>query len=188
MLQSGTYSNRGTDSHGDLVFNHGHADSDPNEACDSKEEYVNTDCSNSGGETNFEEKRTHFLTNKQVIWDFAGNVAERVQGYGGLFYTSNSYLSLITDDTHTQSYTLTDTNISTARKIKEIFGPLANYSYSDANNYGGLGFATINFTGGTIVRGGHWTTGVKSGVFNAETSDSGNILNVDVGFRCVYHP
>lgn len=54
----------------------GHSDQDPIASCnDSILEFVEGNCFASGGAI-AEEKRTHTLSNQEVIWDFAGNVWE----------------------------------------------------------------------------------------------------------------
>ncbi|MBT4790958.1 MAG: hypothetical protein HON90_05265, partial [Halobacteriovoraceae bacterium] len=91
-------------------LNTGHSDNDPAAICDATQEYINTDCSNSGSEVGFKQKRTHTLSNTEVIWDFSGNVSEWVidTNTGSTDYGATAFISAITSGSHTATGTLDD--------------------------------------------------------------------------------
>lgn len=131
-------------------------------------------------------KRTHTLSNGQIIWDLSGNVSEWVKDNNNATYGSNSQISKITNTTHTVLRSLNGGTTETARTAKEQFGPQGDYGLlTDI----GLGTAFLNYRVGGVIRGG---TGLKekteAGIFavflNYNTFHSDETL----GFRCAYHP
>lgn len=117
---------------------------------------------------NFALKRTHTLSNTQVIWDFAGNVNEWIKD-ANTNYSISAFISQVTDPT-----------------AKAIFGPGGSYTSLNSGEYGGLGKLSSLSAGGATFRGGNWGEGTSSGVFHAETAFSTTDQYNDIGFRCVY--
>ena len=186
--QSGGTNNWGTDSNGDVVLNHGHADNSPSQSCDASNEYVQTDCANSGGETKFQEKRTHNLSNNEVIWDVAGNVWEWVKDNNTTpAYQGNGTFDYWTDWVDSNSDGISDSYSG----AQDLFGPLdltpAICTNPNANNKCGLGYL-YDYDAGAVVRGGLWFNSTGSGVFSADLSVGPSYSYNGIGFRCVYHP
>jgi hypothetical protein len=77
--QSGPTNNWVVDGSSDTTLNSGHTDNSPAQSCDSGRELVDTDCLDSGGESDPSELRTHHLSNGELIWDVAGNAWEWVK-------------------------------------------------------------------------------------------------------------
>ncbi|MCB0413077.1 MAG: hypothetical protein KDD50_02005, partial [Bdellovibrionales bacterium] len=186
--QSGATNNWGTDSYGHTVLNHGHADASPGSTCDAAQEYVDLNCSNSGGETDYEDKRTHNLSNSEVIWDFAGNAWEYVKEN----HTTTVYLGAASSDEWSvvldgNADGLSD-NYLPAQKD---FGPIdltpSVCTNPSANNKCGLG-NIYDHTAGAIVRGNYALGGPGSGVFALYLNIGPTASNTYIGFRCVYHP
>jgi hypothetical protein len=121
-----------------------------------------------GSTVNFALKRTHTLSNGQVIWDFAGNVNEWVKD-ANMNLSLTQYISQVTDAT-----------------AKSLFGPGGTYTSLNSGEYGGLGLLGSFSAGGATFRGGNWGEGTSSGIFRAETAFNTSDKFSDIGFRCVY--
>lgn len=156
-------------------INGGHSDNAPANSLAPGADDTTTACSGTGqtcSSTVWDvQRRIHTLSNTNVIWDFAGNVAEWVTldvtaAYGGLTAAS----MLIAGD------------VSQSR-----FGPVSNCDNPSAPPYCGMGAAIINGNGGVAVRGGAFSvTGYYTGVFAANLSPGPTFAQNDVGFRCVF--
>ncbi|MEC9282202.1 MAG: hypothetical protein VX642_05785 [Bdellovibrionota bacterium] len=185
--KSGDTNNWGTDSFGNSILNHGNADTSPGESCDASYEYVETDCDNSGSETKYEEKRTHFLASGEKIWDVAGNVVERLKDNSPASMGSNAYGSQITDSTHTGTFSLSGGLSTTARTVKSLFGPAGDYTSSNSGNYAGIGqFVLGSPTALSLLRGGRAGHEEKSGIFRLNNYGDTTGVSSNAGFRCVY--
>lgn len=185
--KSGSTNNWGTDSYGDLSLNHGHADNAPGQSCNATNEYVDGDCSNSGTETDFEEKRTNNLSNGEVIWDIGGNVMEWVKDNNSDHYGPGSYFSQVTAATHASTFSLSGGTTTIARNAKDQFGPVDNYTGSSTNFRAALGYGYLSLPGGVVIRGGNYMSyETVPGVFftdlRYEPTENSNTL----GFRCVF--
>lgn len=174
---TGDTNNWGVDENGDTILNHGHGDGDPNQSCDVFQESVEGSCSNSNNETDFAEKRTHTLSNGEVIWDMAGNVREWVKD-------NNTDLVNGGVTAHWSEASFLSTTQLT-------FGPLTLVPASCSNPSGGircgLGKLTDNSTG-AVLRGGDYQSPLRAGVFGVYLGFGPNLKSGIVGFRCVYHP
>ena len=181
----GTNSNR---------LNRGHADDAPSEplaanASDSQGcEGTGQTCNGgSGGDWNLE-KRTHNLSNGEVIWDIGGNVWEWVKDNNSNSYGTYSYISQITFITHPNSYALSGGSTTAARIAKDQFGPFEDYTSLSSIDYGGLGYGFVNSDVGAVLRGGVWYDDTYSGVFAANLFNGPSFSSFDLGFRCVFRP
>lgn len=136
---------------------------------------VSNPCFNTGDTCNATtwkpQRRTNVLSNGSVIWDFAGNVQEWVQG-------TTDELRVYPDIASGQKEFST---LST--RNQNIFGPaLAISSTNGAGMIAGSGNATI-------VRGGAYDSGAAMiGVFATRVTMSGGSIATNLGFRCVYTP
>ena len=148
------------------------ASSDDNDGCAG----VTNTASNCQGLTWDPKRRTHLLSNNEIIWDMGGNVSEWVKDNNHVDYSEGArspndidFISQITDITYPASGSLSGGPVRTA---KEQFGPQGDYFTSlSSGNYGGLGRAALSnyytyehfldhrppleFRGGAIVRGDH---------------------------------
>ena len=85
-------------------------------------------------------RRTHRLSNNQVIWDMAGNVWEWVRDDNNEAYSERAYISLLTQEGDPLTYSLNLDDIKgEPRTMKDQFGPEGDYSDLAAPDYGGLG-------------------------------------------------
>ena len=126
-----------------------------------------TDCSVDIWHVN---RRTHKLSNDQVIWDIAGNVWEWVSEDNSTNYGGIHYITELTDD-----------------DAKIRFGPSGDYSASlgNAPPYGNLGKLHPGTLGG-VIRGGDGSSKWSSGVFAAFLYVRPSNRSKHVGFRCFY--
>jgi len=117
-------------------------------------------------------KRTHTLSNGEVIWDIAGNVWEWVQD-NLTSQGSNDYVSQ------------NPANVPDASAGKLKWGPAGNYTAKNSGEYGGLGYGYLNYSGGAVLRGGVWGSDTSAGVFASHLNcDPTYTSNYGVGFRC----
>jgi hypothetical protein len=116
-----------------------------------------------------EERRTHVLSNGQVIWDLAGNVWEWIRD-------DYSSLGVNPDIKESEFSDLSATN-------QALFGP----SVSSYNSTQGMGQINMYDSPSGVLRGGTWDKGECTGIFTlmAINWSSGWPLS---GFRCVFVP
>lgn len=112
-------------------------------------------------------KRTHVLSNGEVVWDMAGSVWKwvaddlRTGQYGWQEYTNND-------------------NLRDAEK--QFFGPAG--AYNSTQNVGKI----YMWDTGAVLRGGFWSADTDAGVFAAGLNPSAGYSSTAVGFRCAYTP
>jgi hypothetical protein len=120
-------------------------------------------------------KRTHTLSNGEVIWDIAGNVEEWVQDN----YTNQGGDNYVSQLTSTAGYNLLR------------WGPSGNYTAKNSGEHGGLGFAFLSYSGGAVLRGGHhvdYLSNPRAGIFSSKLIHSSTDTGFGSGFRCAYSP
>ena len=162
------------------------ADSDDNNAC----HQTGQTCNSSDWDS---QRRTHTLSNGEVVWDLAGNVAEWVKDNNMVSYISSAIImSLLNDATHSTSGSLSGGTTTTSRTAKGHFGPHGDYTGLYSNPWGGIGHGSLNLNlggGGVgVTRGGYYST-IAPGVFTvvAGFTEMDTASN-RAGFRCVYRP
>ena len=117
-------------------------------------------------------RRTHLLSNGEVIWDLCGNVGELIK------------------DKYTEKESFKGDIYELGRSLKKVFGPKRTYSLSSATrrtNKWGLGYADVSKNYNLIVRG---MPGSYAGIFSVNVTRDQESRRGDsyVGFRCVYLP
>lgn len=164
----------------------GHTDNSPAaglEVSDVNDPYVGT--GNSAAQamgSGREQKRTHTLSNGEIIWDFSGNVWESVDWTvgGGLAFGPTTCTGVTTEL------------------------PLVNCAALSASDYfpnNPAGISTISYnsnfnlgrfyggSGGAARRGGAYSSSASfAGIFALGLDAGAANLNSSVGFRCVYRP
>jgi len=111
-------------------------------------------------------RRTHYLTNGETVWDLAGNV-----------WDWNSDVQATTINTTAGWVEWNSANI--AAGARELYGPLSA-SYLSANGVGQVYGGALN---NGFVRGGNWNYGSLAGVF-ALYLNSSPASQYYFGFRC----
>ena len=138
-------------------------------------------------------RRTHTLSNGEVIWDFAGNAREWVRDDVTGSYGASSRILTITATTHTVTSSLSiNGTLGPARNAREQFGPSREYSELNptgvAATYGArFGVLYPLAQGNGIVRGGNLGVTSSVGIFSAGGFDPSATRSV-TGFRCVTSP
>ena len=116
-------------------------------------------------------RRTHFLPDGHVIWDFCGNAGEMVKDKNSTNYSFDDYVYLLRGG------------------AKDRFGPAKTYSEGvedkglRKSRYWGLGEADLKKSGSLIIRGGR---GLNAGVFSVNLDRDQDDNFIPAGFRCIY--
>ena len=175
---------------GDGGLNQGHSDriplealaasGDDNKACEGTGQTCNSTTWNS-------QRRTHTLSNGEVIWDIAGNVFEWVKGFNLVFFRETIWISLITDKNIGELFNLNGDK----KTAKGHFGPSGDYSNLNTSPWGGLGsgmFGQGGDRGSEILRSSDYSSGLSSGVFTTQLDMQEEYTEERIGFRCTFHP
>ena len=161
----------------------GHSDNNPANACaadaSDANAYVQTDCTGSASGT-FNQRRTHTLSNGQVIWDLGGNIAERT----AYFNDEEKPNSEATWRNFTVS--MGTTTMPKSDLVPQI---AIDNSWSSGAGQENIGryFGGGDGSGGVLIRGGAWLLDAteNSGIFTAHMNQGPTDTNVKYGFRCV---
>lgn len=115
-------------------------------------------------------KRTHSLSNGEVIWDISSNVAEWVRDNNSTSQGSDDFIQ--------------------AAPYSDVlrWGPSEEYLAQSGQHKAGLGFARLGHFAGSVIRSNNWSGGANAGVFAVNLAGPPNIGYSGVGFRCVYAP
>lgn len=172
---AGVASNWSTGTVASGEINRGHSDGTPNNALAAVTD-DNDPCNGTGqactAATWNSQRRTHNLSNGNVIWDFAGNVYDWVTNDLSVAYSSNYFASSMTNGDNEQiRYGAETATICPSRWTTP---------------YCGFGAARLAFNGGAIARGGEWTMTDTAGVFTTTMEAPSNYSGNIAGFRCVF--
>jgi len=156
-------------------LNRGHTDNTPSSALSSDVSDANS-CSGTGqtcsNSTWNSQRRTHVLSNGEVIWDFAGNIWEWVKDdYTGPAL-ADDYVSLF--------------NSGDSRQIN--YGNDQFCAMTWAPPFCGFGHGWTFYVPGAIIRGGYWMNDDTGGVFAANLANQSSATLSEIGFRCSYQP
>ena len=171
-------------------MNQGHTDDNPHSGLTASHN-DNNGCYQTGQNcvgTWHSQKRTHILSNGEVIWDIGGNVSEWVKDSHSTNFGEDAYLAHVTSDSHPTFGSLSGGTTEVDRIARDHFGPKGNYTKFNESPYGGFGYGYLNSEGSIIIRGGDFSDGDKGGVFSVSVRDEDGGRNNHTGFRCVYHP
>lgn len=178
------------------MLNRGHSDNSSTALAvtDINDDYDGT--GNNSGQapgSGWEQKRTHTLSNGEVIWDFAGNVRQWVDWTtgGSLTGVTPANKAYYSTDGAPQStwiqFTTLDTNINNGDEMETLAWQPLDSSLNSSNGIG-LYYAGDNLSGGAALRGGNWNNNTHSGVFALALNASASFTGSYIGFRCVFRP
>lgn len=147
----------------------------------------NTGANTCGATGTVDYKRTHMLSNGEVIWDLSGNVWEWVNWQVTPANKAYVAASPIATNQGWKEFKDLNTNIGAADEMKPSTWQSTFLTATGAEGIG-LYAAGTNSTGGAAFRGGHWSRGINAGVFALQLLNASTLPSVNVGFRCVYRP
>lgn len=160
---------------GTNAMSRGHSDNAPASALVADADDNNA-CAGTGqtcdGSTWNEQRRTHTLTNGEVIWDFAGNVWE---------WTRDDYVDLGVSPPISAVWNECSGLSATNKGLFCSANGAWNSTQGIGQVYGG--------SAGAVLRGGAWgSVGVGAGVFAATLNVGPGDTLTSRGFRCVFAP
>jgi len=172
---------------GSGTLSRGHSDNNPAKACapnvDDSKAWVETDClGQTQGTLEFSQRRTQFLSNNYVIWDFGGNVFQWV-----------NYNNASDKPNPQNAWVEFPSIIGTTTTPKSHLVPLASVqpwwsdSWNSAQGIGRISPGTIG-SGGALIRGAHWSVGAIAGPFAAELYHAPSYTGTNIGLRCAWQP
>ncbi len=158
-------------------LNRGHSDANPDQPCDSSLDNVDGNCSTKG--TDFHQRRTHKLSNGQMIWDIAGNTWEWVDwkiSFGKTASPADAWVE----------YARLRPEIETGNKLdKKQFTSLKNPHFTSRQNIGKYWSESPKTSESVAIRGSRWNHNGDSGIYALDLSVDPNFSGPTVGFRCV---
>ncbi|MFK7826052.1 MAG: hypothetical protein AB8G05_18010 [Oligoflexales bacterium] len=169
---------------GDAELARGHSDDNPSNMCaadaSDANAYVETTCTGSSSGT-FNQRRTHTLSNGEVIWDLAGNAWEWTSYFNDEEKPTPAVAS--TWYQYTQPVVGTSTmplsDLIPTNALKSFWDDTWNATESIGKYYPGS-----DGSGGALTRGNAFDDGDRVGVFTARLSRNITATNADLGFRC----
>jgi hypothetical protein len=170
----------------------GHSDNSPNFACAASSNdllaWVETDCTakGTGGGENDEatQRRTHTLSNGQVIWDMAGNVWKWVDYYNASDKpTPNVAATWYEYTAVTGSASMPMSMLIPTNAVKPFWQDSWTSSSSIGKYYPG-----VDESGGALLRGAPWADGASAGLFTVHLGAAPSSSGTNIAFRCVFRP
>jgi hypothetical protein len=175
-------------------LNLGHSDNNPSMPCpaspDDSQAYVDINC-NGSSLGMFVQRRTHLLSNGEIIWDFAGNTWDWTS-YVIPANNAKPFSSLDGSPVDNwREFPMIDSGFTSLPRNR--LRPLAadqSFWNDTWNSTFGIGqyYAGNNGSGGGLQRGGSWDDLLRSGIFAAGLFLAPNGTFNYTGFRCVYRP
>ncbi|MGZ3790204.1 MAG: hypothetical protein ACXVLQ_16850 [Bacteriovorax sp.] len=159
-------------------LNRGHSDNAPASALVPSADDVNGNCSGTGQTCSStvwdSQRRTHTLSNGNMIWDFSGNVLEWTTNVSNVSHGADGYMA-----------TFSGGDIRQTR-----YGALGSTICASPSTtpYCGMGNGWFNYTAGAVLRGAAYGDGVSAGIFATVLALASTSTFPDVGFRCVFVP
>ena len=166
----------------------GHSDDDPISACeadpDDTKGYVEVDCigKDATGDNDIAQRRTHSLSNGQIIWDLSGNLREWTS------FTESADKPSPQVTTYTE-YTQPVIGSSSLPLNRLIPTQEVKAFWNDSwNSSQGIGMVRIGAagTGGGLTRGGGFMGTTRNGIFRFRIDQAPDTASSTLGFRCTY--
>ena len=164
----------------------GHSDSNPNNACpadsDDSKAWVEGDCTGQmRGSLAFNQRRTQYLSNGQVIWDFGGNIWQWTDAYN----TNNKPAELNNWIEYPAIGKGSNVWPRSSFIPENAVQPWWSDSWNSAQSIGTI-HPGVSGSGGALRRGGMWFDAANAGTFAAAISAWPSYTFFNVGFRCVW--
>jgi len=159
------------------ALNRGHSDSSPNNALAANAD--DTQACDGTGQTcsNLiwsDQRRTHYLSTGEAVWDLAGNVWEWTNW------------NVVTDKASPQAAWIEINAATPTTSMPQISFYPEHSSYNATIQGIGRYFPSTNGYGGTAVRGGAWNDGTLVGVFALTLDSAPSDSRTRLGFRCAW--
>ena len=119
-------------------------------------------------------RRTHSLSNGEVIWDMAGNVWE----WTSYVISDNNDKPSGSEGDGWSEYNTVNGTTSMAKS------ELISNSWTSTQGVGQYYRGSQN-SGGALIRGGSWNHGANAGIFAATLVNDSSASITNLGFRCV---
>lgn len=160
------------------ALNAGHSDDSPSSSLAASTDDLNGNCLSTGqtctSTTWSSQRRTHQLSNGNIIWDFAGNVNEWVTNENTAAAGADVYLASQTDGLIRQT------------RYGAATGTIC--ASPGVSPYCGMGQGLFNASSGAIMRGGDWSYLASSGIFATSLGTAPSTATASKGFRCIFIP
>jgi hypothetical protein len=175
-------------------MNVGHSDNNPSMPCpastDDSQAYVDINCSGMSLGM-FTQRRTHQLSNGEIIWDIAGNTWDWTS-YAIPANNAKPFSSLDgAPADNWREFPMIDSGFTSMprNRLRPMAADQSFWNDSWNSTFGiGQYYAGNNGSGGALQRGGSWDDFLRSGVFAAGLFLAPNGTFNYTGFRCVYRP
>lgn len=157
-------------------INRGHSDNNPPTMIPASNDEANENCFETQQKCSNlswnSQRRTHTLTNNNIIWDFSGNVWEWVKDDNNVLRGDDAFISAITKD-----------------PVLSLFGNKQKCALPDkSSSFCGYGFGWIHYSEGAVMRGGSWSADLYSGIYATYLNHDQQDYAKYIGFRCVFLP
>ena len=120
-----------------------------------------------------DQRRTHYLSTGEAIWDFAGNVWDWTDW------------NVVTDKASPQAAWI-EINAATPTTAMPQQSFYPTNSAFNATQGTGRYYPGTNGSGGAALRGGTWPAGAEAGVFSLYLLHAPSYANASFGFRCAW--
>jgi hypothetical protein len=170
---------------GSGALNRGHSDNSPADALAAVTD-DNDPCNGTGqtcsSSTWNQQRRTHVLSNSNVIWDLSGNVSEWVDYYNRDNKPTPATAAWYEFTAISGSTVMPRSMLVPTNAVKAWW----NDSWNGATNGLGLMYSGTQNSGGAMIRGGFWYDGTSSGLFAVNLNSEPSMAYSNFGFRCVF--
>jgi len=153
-------------------------------------------------ETWHESRRTHKLSNNEIVWDVSGNhwelVSDNLNGVNQAWGDADiigsvnhlSIAELFSDSRNNSAVSILSNFETQPQIITDHFGSTNAYTMTSSVHHGlGHAYFDDDLTP-AILRGGSWSNGTEAGIFAFAVGSitTSSVSAIEHGFRCVYDP
>jgi len=173
---------------GSGTLSRGHSDSSPAQFCapdgDDTKAWVETDCTGQiQGALAFNQRRTQFLSNNYVLWDFGGNIWQWIN-YNNASDKPNPQSVWVEYPSITGSTTTPKAHVVPLASAQSWWSD----TWNSAQGIGRIYPGTNDGTTGALRRGAAWVNGVDAGAFAAAMFSAPTETSTFIALRCAWQP